>query len=118
MVAFDRSLTFANSTKFSNVKVYSLQLFDEVVSCRSEYKYFTKLDLTMMYYSFMLDDASKDLCTIVAPYGKYKYNRLAMGLKPAPDVAQYYITKTLKDLDVEIYIDDVGIFSNTPTKNT
>ena len=36
-----------------------------------------------------------------------------MGLKPAPDVAQYYITKTLKDLDVEIYIDDVGIFSNT-----
>ena len=71
----------------------------------------------MMYYSFMLDDASKDLCTIVAPYGKYKYNRLAMGLKPAPDVTQYYITKTLKDLVAEIYIDDVGIFSIL-TKNT
>jgi len=90
-----------------------LPLIDDVVSRRSGYKFFTKIDLTMMYYTFMLDDPSKDLCTIVTPYGKFKYNRLAMGLKPAPDIAQYYISKTLEGLDVEKYIDDVGIFSNT-----
>ena len=41
---------------------------------------------------------------------------MAMGLKPAPDIAQEYIEKTvgdLKDEGVEVYIDDVGIFSNS-----
>ena len=39
-----------------------------------------------------------------------------MGLKTAPDVAQYSIEKTLQDLKtegVEVYIDDVGLFSNS-----
>lgn len=97
-------------------KVYPLPLIDEVVSRRAGYKFFTKLDLTMMYYSFELDDESKDLCTIATPYGLYRYKRMAMGLKPAPDCAQYYIEKTLRGLKqegVECYIDDVGIFSNS-----
>ncbi|CAJ1956063.1 unnamed protein product [Cylindrotheca closterium] len=41
---------------------------------------------------------------------------MVMGLKPAPDVAQYYIEKTLhglKEQGVEVYIDDVGLFSNS-----
>ena len=39
-----------------------------------------------------------------------------MGLKPAPNIAQEYIKKTigdLKDEGVEVYIDDVGLFFNT-----
>ncbi|CAJ1968270.1 unnamed protein product [Cylindrotheca closterium] len=35
-------------------KVYPLPLIDEVVSCCAGYKFFAKLDLTMMYYSFEL----------------------------------------------------------------
>ncbi|CAJ1938503.1 unnamed protein product [Cylindrotheca closterium] len=79
-------------------KVYPLPLIDDIVARRSGYKYFTKLDLTMMYYSFELDEPSKKLCTINTQYGLYQYNRMAMGLKPAPDFAQYYIEKTLRDL--------------------
>ncbi|CAJ1946507.1 unnamed protein product [Cylindrotheca closterium] len=79
-------------------KVYPLPLIDEVVSRHAGYKFFTKLDLTIMYYSFELDDESKELCTIVTPYGKYQYQQMAMGLKPAPDVAQHYIEKTLHGL--------------------
>ena len=70
----------------------------------------------MMYYSFELAEPSKDLCTIITPYGKFRYKKMAMGLKPAPDIAQEYIKKTLSDLKdrgVEVYIDDVGLFSNS-----
>ena len=97
-------------------KVYPLPLIDDIVSCHKGYKYFTKLDLTMMYYSFEMDEESKDRCTIITPFGKYCYRRMAMGLKPAPDIAQYHIESILRDLKqegVEVYIDDIGLFSNS-----
>ena len=94
-------------------KVYPLPLIHDIVNKRSGYKYFTKIDLTMFYYTLELDEESKNLCTIVTPYGKFQYCRMAMGLKPAPDIAQATIEEILRDIDVDVYIDDVGIFSNS-----
>eukprot|EP00957_Ditylum_brightwellii_P023417 1767709-Ditylum_brightwellii.AAC.1 len=37
---------------------------------------------------------------------------MAMGLKVAPDVVQAIIDDILYDLDVEQYIDDIGVFTN------
>jgi hypothetical protein len=39
------------------------------------------LDLNMSYYHIKLDVDAQKLCTIVFPWGKYKYKRLPMGMK-------------------------------------
>lgn len=65
----------------------------------------------MQYYALELDDESKDICIIVTPFGKYHYRRLLMGLKTSPDVAQSIMEHILSDLDVEVYINDIAVFS-------
>ena len=52
------------------------------------FTYATALDLNMGYYTIRLDPASQDMCTIVTPWGKYKYLRLPMGVMCAPDIFQ------------------------------
>jgi hypothetical protein len=45
----------------------------------------SKLELNMGYYHIKLDADAQKLCTIIFPWGKYKYKRLPMGIKIAPD---------------------------------
>ena len=68
----------------------------------------------MQYYTFEFDEESKDRCTIATPYGLYKYNRLPMGLKCAPDITQEYMDQIFRDLknDTEVYFHYIGCFSN------
>ena len=50
------------------------------------FQYATSLNLNMGYYHIELTSLSKSLCTIVTPWGKYKYQCLPMGLCNSPNI--------------------------------
>jgi hypothetical protein len=94
-------------------KQYPLPIITYILHKRSGYRCFTELDVSIQYYIFELDKESQNLRTIITPFSKYKYLRLPMGLKCSPDIAQAAMENILSDIgDANIYINDVGAFSN------
>ena len=50
------------------------------------FQYVTSLDLNMGYYHIQLSENASNLCTIILPWGKYRYKRLPMGVANSPDI--------------------------------
>jgi hypothetical protein len=68
------------------------------------FTYGTALDLNMRYYHIELDDNAKNLCPIVLPFGKYKYQRLPMGLCNSPDIFQENMSSLMHDLELSEHV--------------
>ena len=102
---------FRGLNKSLRRKVYPLRKISEIFQRRSGYQYFTKLDISMQYYTFVLDEPSRNLCT--TPFGLYRYCRLPMGVSEFPDIATEKMHSVLDDIEgIEFYMDDIGVFSS------
>ena len=61
-------------------------------------QYVTALDLNTGYYNVRLSPASQYMITIVTEFGKFRYNRLPMGMCASGDIFQDKVYKLLGDI--------------------
>ena len=59
---------------------YTLPIIADVLRRRKGSEFLTKLDISMMFYTFALDEEAPNMCTIVTPVGPLKYNKVTMDL--------------------------------------
>jgi hypothetical protein len=74
----------------------------------------------MGYYHIKLDADAQKLCTIVFPWGAYKYKRLPMGIKISPDFFKtscLSLSKIWNMLRLTCYLDDLLILTNISFKD-
>ena len=93
-------------------KPYPLPKISEVLQQLEGLTFATALDLKMGYYTLRLDPDAQSICTIITPWGKYKYLRLPMGIMCAPDIFQNKMSDLMRHLEyVKVYIDDLLVIT-------
>jgi hypothetical protein len=94
-------------------KPFPLPKITDILQNLEGFQYATAIDLSMGYYHIPLDEFSQQLCTMILPWGKYRYIRLPMGIKNSPDIFQMVMSDLLGDLDyARVYIDDILVTSS------
>lgn len=93
-------------------KPYPIPKIAETLQQMEKFSYCTAVDLNMGYYHLVLDLETRKICTIVFPWGKYRYVRLPMGAACAPDIFQARMNSIFNELEyVLCYIDDLLIIT-------
>ena len=65
---------------------FPLYTADEIVKDMAGAKYLSKLDASSGYWQIKLDEPISKLLTFQTPFGIFKFNRLAFGVKSASEV--------------------------------
>lgn len=92
------------------VEQYPLPTTNELFSKLHGGQQFSKLDLSMAYNQFVLDDESRSLTCINTNRGLFTYTRLVFGLASAPSIFQRAIEGVLSGIDgVLCLLDDILI---------
>ena len=105
---------FRKLNQYLKRKPYPIPKIQDMLLKLKGFTYASALDLNMGYYTIRLDPDAQKLCTIVLPWGKYKYKRLPMGLAGSPDIFQEKMSDLMRGLEfVRCYLDDVLIISTS-----
>lgn len=81
-------------------------------------KYFSKMDARHGYWSIELEDDSSYLTTFNSPFGRYRFKRLAFGLRVSQDIFQEVMDQILVQCPGCIGIaDDIAIYGATESEH-
>jgi len=118
----DGSVRFISDFQELNKKIlrkpYPIPNIQDMLLNLEGFQWATSLDLNMGHYHIRLDPASKQLCAIVLPFGKYECQAIPMGLCNSPDIFQEKMSELMDGLAfVQTCIDDLlcltkGTFSD------
>lgn len=77
-------------------------------------KFYTVLDAACGFFQFRLDPESSMLTTFITPFGRFRFNRLPMGISCAPEIFQEKMHNLLEDHEgCEVIMDDILIYGKT-----
>jgi hypothetical protein len=93
-------------------KPYPIPRIGETMQQLEGFQFASALDLNMGYYTIALAESSKDITTIVTEFGKFRYNKLPMGMCISGDTFQAKVNELLGDIEgVKAYIDDILVLN-------
>jgi Reverse transcriptase (RNA-dependent DNA polymerase) len=103
---------FRQLNKVLRRKPYPLLVPHEYFRSLDGFSYCMSMDLKMGFWAIQLSPYSQKLCTIVLPWGKYKYLRLPMGRSVSPDIYQEKMSNLFVHMpEVVVYIDDILVIT-------
>lgn len=75
---------------------------------------FSKIDLKKAYHQIELHEDSREITTFSTPFGLYRWKRLSMGLKCAPEMFQKIMENVFRCCEgIFIYLDDILVFGRS-----
>ena len=93
---------------------YPIPRVDDLIDAVGQSLYITKIDLLKGYYQIPLTEEAQSISAFVTPFGLYEYLVMPFGMRNSPATFQRIMNYILKDLEgVNVYLDDIIIFSNT-----
>ena len=100
------------------IKPYPLPRIGKTMHKLEGFQYVTALDLNMGYYTIRLFHASQYMKTIVTKFGKFRYNRLPIGMCASGDIFQAKLDKLIGDIEgVKTYIDGILVLRKDRFEN-
>ena len=103
---------FSRLNKLLRRDRFFLPSIPTIMQKRTGFSFITKLDVSMGFYTFELDDIAQKYYAISTPFGLYQYLRLPMDLTNSPDIFQSVMHPLFQDIHaVECFIHDIGIFT-------
>ena len=76
------------------------------------FQYATPLDLNMGYYHICLIKQDSKLCTIVLPWGMYRYKRAPIGVSNSLEIPQEKMNKMFSGFEfIQAYTNDLLIIT-------
>ncbi|XP_071537584.1 uncharacterized protein [Panulirus ornatus] len=93
---------------------YPLPRIDDLIDTVGQSKYISKIDLNKGIYQIPLTKNAQTISAFITPFGLYEYRVMPFGMRNSPGTFQRTMNFLFQDLDkVEVYLDDIIVYSDT-----